>query len=237
MELTEAQRAIQARAIAFAKAQKRIIARRIADKALYPPEEEPVSVFMAGSPGAGKTEASKALIASFENEVLRIDPDDLRVEFADYAGANSWLFQPAVSIVVEKIHDLALAQRQSFILDGTLTNTPKAADNISRSLKKDRYVQILYVYQDPIVAWDFVQAREKVEGRKILLEHFIEQYFAARDSVNSLKKTFGKEISVDLLLQNSDNSQKLYKANIDRIDNHVPEKYTPAALESQLRRI
>ncbi|MDP4918774.1 MAG: zeta toxin family protein [Haliea sp.] len=221
----------------FAKAQKKVIAKRIADKAKYPPEEKPVSVFMAGSPGAGKTEASKALLASFENEVLRIDPDDLRAEFSDYDGANSWLFQPAVSIVVEKIHDLALAQRQSFILDGTLTNTPKAADNISRSLKKGRYVQILYVYQDPIVAWDFVQAREKVEGRKILLEHFIEQYFAARDSVNTLKRDFGKKVAVDLLLQNSDNSQKMYKANIDQIDNHVSEKYTRTALESQLRRI
>lgn len=234
---TKAQRAVQARAIAFAKAQKKVIARRIANKAQFPPEEKPVSVFMAGSPGAGKTEGSKALIASFENEVLRIDPDDLRLELADYDGANSWLFQPAVSIVVEKIHDLALAQQQSFMLDGTLTNTSKAADNISRSLKKGRYVQILYVYQDPIVAWDFVQAREKVEGRKILREHFIEQYFAARDSVNMLKRTFGKKVFVDLLFQNSDNSQKLYKANIDQIDNHVPEKYTLAALESQLRRI
>ena len=237
MELTEAQRAIQTRAIAFAKAEKKAIAKRITNKVQYPPEDSPVPVFMAGSPGAGKTEASKALIASFENEVLRIDPDDLRVEFADYDGANSWLFQPAVSIVVEKIHDLALSQRQSFIFDGTLTNTPKAADNISRSLKKDRYVQILYVYQDPLVAWNFVQAREKVEGRRIPLEHFIEQYFEARNSVNSLKKCFGRAISVDFLLQNSDNSQKIYKANIDQIDNHVPEKYTPAALERLLAQI
>ena len=46
---------------------------------------------------------------------------------------------------------------------------------------------------------------------------------------------FLNKIYVDLLLQNSDNSRKLYKANIDQIDNHVPEKYTPAALESLLR--
>ncbi|RLQ23544.1 hypothetical protein DWB85_03055 [Seongchinamella sediminis] len=58
----------------------------------------------------------------------------------------------------------------------------------------------------------------------------------ARDSVNSLKRIFGKEVKVDLLLQNNDNSRKLYKANIDQIGNHVPEKYTVAALETQLRR-
>jgi hypothetical protein len=35
-----------------------------------------------------------------------------------------------------------------------------------------------------------------------------------------------KEIQVDLILKNRDNSTKVYKANIDKIDNHVPEKYT-----------
>jgi hypothetical protein len=43
---------------------------------------------------------------------------------------------------------------------------------------------------------------------------------------NTLKSEFGKEIQVDLILKNSDNSTKIYKANIDKIDNHLPEKYT-----------
>jgi predicted ABC-type ATPase len=236
MQLTNEQQATQDRAVAFAKSQKKVIARRITDTNSYQPEASPVSVFMAGSPGAGKTEASKALIAKFGNDVLRIDADELRSEFDEYNGANSWLFQPAVSILVEKIHDLALKQRQSFVLDGTLTKIAKSADNIRRSLDKGRTVQILYVYQDPVIAWEFVEARERVEGRKILLNHFIEQYFAARDSVNQLKQKFEKKIKVDLLLQNSDNSQKLYKANIDQIDNHVPEKYTHAALVNELER-
>jgi hypothetical protein len=29
-----------------------------------------------------------------------------------------------------------------------------------------------------------------------------------------------------LILKNRDNSTKVYKDNIDKIDNHVPEKYT-----------
>ena len=33
-------------------------------------------------------------------------------------------------------------------------------------------------------------------------------------------------MQVDLILKNSDSSTKVYKANIDKIDNHVPEKYT-----------
>jgi predicted ABC-type ATPase len=235
MALTTAQATIQERAIEFARRKKNEIARRLTDLSIYPPEDKPVSVFMAGSPGAGKTEASKVLLEEFGESILRIDPDDLRSEFADYSGNNSWLFQAGISILVDKVHDLALKQKQSFLLDGTLTNRPKAEENIGRSLKKGRFVQILYVYQNPVTAWEFVQAREKVEGRRILLEHFITQYFEARNSVNQLKRRFAADVHVDLLLQNRDNSRKLYRANIDEIDNHVPEKYTPAALETLLR--
>ena len=161
-----------------------------------------MSVFMAGSPGAGKTEASIELLSQFDengSKVLRIDPDELRSEFEGYTGGNSWLFQPAVSILVEKIHDLALDQRQSFLLDGTLANYEIAERNIERSLRKGRTVLILYVYQRPDLAWNFVQARERVEGRKIPIEEFVRQYFAARDVVNRLKQHFGGSIEVDLL--------------------------------------
>ena len=52
------------------------------------PDAEPVSIFMAGSPGAGKTEASKALVREFRDPV-RIDPDELRSEFKQYFAARS----------------------------------------------------------------------------------------------------------------------------------------------------
>ncbi|MFE8069879.1 zeta toxin family protein [Marinobacteraceae bacterium S3BR75-40.1] len=237
MPLTEEEQAIYDRAVAFARANKRDIAKRLTDKTIYLPEEEPVSVFMAGSPGAGKTEASLELLDELAGEVqvLRIDPDELRHEFDNYGGGNSYLFQGGVSILVEKIHDLALKNRQSFLLDGTLANYDKARDNVRRSLRKNRLVQILYVYQEPLLAWDFVQAREATEGRRILVEDFIDQYFSARDTVNRLKALFGKELQIDLLLKDIDNSHRAYKANIDRIDNHVREKYTPASLADALK--
>lgn len=228
---------IKDRAIRYARAHKKEIARKFTDPDLYVPENQPVSVFMAGSPGAGKTEASIELLDILDNEgvkILRIDPDDLRSEFPDYTGANSWLFQPAVSILVEKIHDMALKQKQSFILDGTLSNFEKAKENIERSLRKSRLVQILYVYQEPMLAWDFVQAREAKEGRRIRPQEFVEQYFAAREVVNSLKEHFGSNIKVDLLLKNYDGTNRLYKAGIDRIDNHIPEKYDRPSLEDLL---
>ncbi len=225
----------QNEAIEFARANKKSIARRITDKNVYPPESAPVSVFMAGSPGAGKTEASTALLGLFTNtRILRIDPDELRNEFKAYKGGNAWLFQGAVSILVEKILDMALDNHQSYLLDGTLANYDLAKKNIHRSLKRGRFVQILYVYQDPLLAWEFVQAREVVEGRRILPEHFVAQYFAARDVVNRLKLEFGKDINVDLLLKSNDNSNRQYKAGVDKIDYHIPERHTRESLAALL---
>lgn len=233
MDLTPEEQAIEESALAWAskKRNKNAVARRLTDTKLYLPEESPVSVFMAGSPGAGKTESSKELIDQFPGATLRIDADELRTEFDDYDGHNSHLFQRAVSVLVERIHDLALRQSQSFILDGTLHSEGKATQNIARSLDKGRLVQILYVYQDPLRAWEFVQAREQDEGRRIQPEHFIEQFFAAKATVNALKRQFGVDIRVDLLLKNFHNQTRLYEANIERIDYYVPDEYSRAALE------
>jgi ATP-dependent Clp protease ATP-binding subunit ClpA len=84
--MTPAELLMQDQAMSFARLHKKTIAKRRTDRALYPPEQDPVSVFMAGSPGAGKTEASIALVNLFaDTAILRIDPDELRSEFSDYA--------------------------------------------------------------------------------------------------------------------------------------------------------
>ena len=236
MALSTEDTRVESEALEFARKNKKSIAKRLTDPVIFVTEENPVSVFMAGSPGAGKTEASLELLQKLgDGAVIRIDPDELRSEFASYDGGNAWLFQKAVSVLVDRIHDVALDQKQSFLLDGTLSNFDRAEKNISRSLKKGRAVQILYVYQEPMLAWEFVQKREAAEGRRIRPEHFIEQYFGARQVVNRLKTEFGKQISIDLLLKNNDNSQRLYKAGIDQIDHHVPEKYGIPEVEQMLK--
>ena len=238
-EKTPEQQRLSEAALAYAREHKKRIGKERTDPAIFTPEEQPVSVFMAGSPGAGKTEASKELIANIEerspgSRVLRIDPDELRCLLPGYDGSNSWLFQGAVSTLVDKILDLAYKQKQSFLLDGTLADVGRARTNIERALRKERAVQILYVYQDPMLAWEFVQARELEEGRRIPPERFIEQYFAARDVVNQLKGDFGSRIAVDLLVKPHSMGERIYRAGIDQIDYHVPEKYTRDQLRERL---
>lgn len=236
--MSEEEIKIKNKAEEWANKNKKSIAKEKASQEIYLPETNPVSVFMAGSPGAGKTESSKNLLKKFSdngNNILRIDPDDLRGCFEDYTGSNSSLFHTAVSFIVERIHDSALKNNQSFIFDGTLSNFDKAKFNISRSLSRERFVQIYYVYQDPLQAWNFVQVREIVEGRKIPKERFIEQYFSSHDVVNRLKLELGKQIQVDLLTKNIDGTDKSYHVNIDNIDNYVVEKYTRETLANLLQ--
>lgn len=222
----------------FANRNKKDIAKEVADVNKFPQEENPVSIFMAGSPGAGKTETSINLIDIFakqDRSILRIDPDDLRKYFSKYNGSNSYLFQYATSTIAGHILDKALKNRQSFIFDSTLTKIDKATENIERSLSRGRNVHILYVYQDPFQAWDFVQKREKVEGRKIGKEYFIDHYFTAREVVNNLKLVFKNRINIHLLVKNNDGSDQEYRENIDTIDNYVKEKYTRESLSELIK--
>ena len=219
---------IEQAAVEFAKKNRTRLARELTDPALFPPEDQPVSVFMAGSPGAGKTEASVELITSRGGAVLRIDPDEIRERIPAYTGANASLFQAAVIRIVEAVLDKAYRQNQSFILDGTFASHTVAERNIARALKRGRVVQVLYVYQEPKQAWRFVRAREAAEGRRIEPETFVEQYFAAREVVNAMKRKFGHDLAVDLLMKNNDGTNRFFRAGVDLIDKHIPEKYSPS---------
>ncbi len=94
-----------------------------------------------------------------------------------------------------------------------------------RSIKHDRVVQVLYVYQNPLQAWKFVLEREAKDGRTIPRDAFIEKYFTARENVNLLKKELGKQIKIDLIVKNMDGTDFRYKENVDNVDGHIPERY------------
>jgi len=237
--MTEDELAIEARAIAFAKEHRTRIARELACVQTYPGEDHPVSIFMAGSPGAGKTEVSKALIAGLDgmgSKTLRIDPDDLRGFLPEYCGNNSRLFQRAVNSIVERLHDLVRSQRQSFLLDGTMSNVDVAKRNVERSLRRNRLVAIVYVYQDPLLAWEFVKAREMTEGRNIPKTEFIRQLFSAKEAVLELKKSFRLQIRVDVIIKNTDGTNRSVELNADvaKIDGLVTFGYSQDRLDQIL---
>ncbi len=233
---------IRLAAVEFAKRNKIRIARELTDPAKYAPDIVPISAFMAGSPGAGKTEFSKSLIKILEGDnerrVVRIDGDEVRPLIPGYAGNNSHLFQGAISLIVEKVHDLVLHQKQSFVLDSTFAKYEKAADNIRRSLEKNRPVFIFYIYQRPEVAWRFTQAREAAEGRNIPKSAFIEQFLGAREVVNRVAKDFGDTVVVFFVKKDFEKNtvENIVKIELGKtlVDDYIQERYTKSNLEQSL---
>ena len=232
---------LRAAAIVFAKSNKEALARELTDTKVYIPDDVPASVFMAGSPGAGKTEFSKAVLSLLEKQtkhrVLRIDSDDLRSRVPGYTGKNSYLFQGAVSIIAEKVHDKALSNGQTFIFDGTLWKYEKAVGNIRRSLDKKRVAFVFYVYQRPEIAWKFTAAREQAEGRHIPKSAFIEQFLGARKTVERLAKDFGPKVTVILVKKDFEKNSVEDIVNINDgrpIDASITERYTRDELERGL---
>ena len=221
-------------AIEFAKRNKVEISRQLTDPALYPPSEFPVTVFMAGSPGAGKTEYSKNMLTLIarnpKHHPVRIDSDDLRVKIPVYTGSNSSEVQGAVSILLRETYERTLKNRQTVIVDGTLANYEKARENIDRSLSRERKVFIFYVYQRPEIAWQFTLAREKVEGRNIPKDAFVDQFIRARETVARIHEEFKERVTIFLVKKdfptNQVESVSPVYPNGPGLDTYLPETYT-----------
>ncbi len=118
---------ISENAVQWVKTHAKEVVERFAGS--YPRSEEGgISIFMAGSPGAGKTEFSKNLLEILEKKnqrIVRIDPDAIRESFPAYIPGKAELFQSAVTVAVEKVHDYVLKKNKHFLLDGTSANLSK----------------------------------------------------------------------------------------------------------------
>jgi len=80
-----------------------------------------------------------------------------------------------------------------FLLDGTLANEQV---NVERSLRRNRDITIVYVYQDTLLAWEFVKARELTEGRNIPKPSSSGSFFSAKEVVKVLKQKFRPQLKV-----------------------------------------
>lgn len=89
---------------------------------------------------------------------------------------------------------------------------------------------IIFVYQEPTLAWEFVQAREKLEGRRILPTTFIDQFLNSQEVVRQVKAKYGAAIKIDLLIKNNDGSTRIYHDNITDVQHHIKKKYSRTEL-------
>ena len=194
---------------------------------------------MAGSPGAGKTEWSKSFIKSYSGKepsrrIVRIDPDELRAMLPNYEPTSADEFQSGTILAVEKVVDHVINNKQDFLLDGTFAHYESSYKNINRCLSKSRKVGILYIYQDPKVAWDFTKKRSAVEKRIIPKDAFINAYFKAKENVNKIKKEFGNNIEVWLVIKDFKQNVSKIEFNVASLDPYIKMNYNPKTLERAL---
>lgn len=220
----------------FIKKEKRSLIEKFANIEKFPPTEKPFSFFMAGSPGAGKTEFSKRLIETMSPiPIIRIDADEIKEFIPQYTGKNSDVVQGAAAIGVDNLNYYALKHKQNSIIDGTFANYAVARKNIINCLNKKRQIRVFYIYQDPIIAWDFTRKREKLEGRYVPKEAFVDAFFKARENTMLLKEEFGEKVTLNLVMKNQNNTIAKIDYDISHtIDNHIKIPYNKKSLSEIL---
>lgn len=230
-----------------------------------------VTFFMAGSPGSGKTEFSKRYMSAilerakiklenillenrvninyFDSLLIRIDVDEIReflslyqkTDFINGVKGNAHVLQAAANKGLDILRNYCFKNSISFLHDGTFSNLKTMREIIKKSIKLNRSVQIFYLYIDPVVAWQFTQARECVDGRNILKEKFIEQYFQSKKNVDIIKKEFGNNVIVTCVLKNNDNEVIDIEFDVNNIDKFLKRHYSKEHIkeytEEDLRKI
>lgn len=220
-------------ALQWVKDNKNFILKRFADTDVYLPEETPVTLFMAGSPGAGKTEVSTRLIEQFKMKPVRIDADEIRKICPGYNGTNSSVFQKAADKGVNFLYDHCLHKGISVVLDGTFAYGG-AMDNVGRSLDRSRRVEIYFVYQNPIQAWNITKVRELAEGRNVPKDVFIRAYLTSRINVQNIKDTYKESVILNVVFNDANKETFNLELNIARLDLSLPNEYSEDDLERSL---
>ncbi len=234
--MSESSDEVQKRAKHWLKQNKRQLKESFCDPVDYPKDKEPVTVFMAGTPGAGKTEFSKSLVETFQKSMVRIDADEIREMMRDigYNGKNASLYQQAVTAAVSNLYSHVVRNGQSALLDGTFAYANWRV-NIESSLQKKRLVEIYYLYQDPEIAWKFVKLREKKQGRAVPREVFIKDYFLSIENVQKAKEIFGDKITVYFAKHNYEKHLEYVIVDVSSIADHLPKVYTNDELEDLIK--
>lgn len=222
---------ISEEAFHFIKTHEKDIIARFAPPEICHPVENPVSLFMAGSPGAGKTEVSKSFVKRFKDIPVRIDADEIRPLCPGYTGANAHLFQKAANKGVNYLYDYALHHNLNCILDGTFAYAG-AEENIERSLAHKRRVELWFVYQDPVRAWEFTKAREAQEARHVSKDVFIRAVAESRRNTRAVKERFKDQVELNLLVKDYEDGKEDFRLNISsgELDRRTEGHYTAEEL-------
>ncbi len=213
-------------AIKWAKDHKKSFARQIIRQSGVEKSLKPTAIFLAGLPGSGKTELTKGLISNLKIKVIRLDMDEIASQIDTYTPQQADKYRAGASMLLSRTFDMVVKGGYDFIMDGTFGGK-SAVQNIGRALSHGYDVKMIYIYQEPKVAWRYTKAREKVEHRAIDMKGFIESYYKTIENMKTVGEKFGGKVSVDLVVKDQKNriKQVYFGVMVKDIDSFVKIEY------------
>lgn len=185
-------------------------------------DEKPLAIFLAGIPGAGKTELIERLIEK-DTTLVRIDLDEVVKLFPEYSPENYYEYRSAASLIVDETVIYCRQHRINFILDGTFGH-PKAVANIESALKRHE-VAILYIWKQPPLAWKHTQDRQLLTKRGIDRSGFITACEQVPKNVREVQKKFGSKISIVAFRKNLEKDTFEIYQDSKQIDDLLSKSY------------
>lgn len=217
---------------AWARKNKNRLIKEYFKKRKFSSSDPPVAIFMAGIPGAGKTEFTKELIKTLVQTPLRIDMDEIAADIEGYSAPTAYAFREGATIILNRIYDKALQHRKDFIFDGTF-GSKNAIKNVLRAQKKGYATKVYFIYQTPEVAWQFTKDRELVEHRSIDRDGFMDSYYNVLSNLKDLQETCN-DVTISLIIKDHENAQGRKIEDINNIFDHIPSPIPKAELESAI---
>jgi len=219
----------------WVKTHKKEFARSLILKSGAVPDGNPTAIFMAGLPGAGKTEFSKNLLKNLDNKPVRLDMDEIATHIDGYSPEKADLYRGGATELLNKTFDLVIKNKLDFIMDGTFSSK-YAKNNVKRALAHGYNVKIIYLYQDPKLAWLFTKEREKVEYRAIDKSGFIDSFSRTIDNIKFIMENHKHDkIVLDIIIKDG-YSIKEWNNNIsvEEIDKNINKYYNKDNLKEYI---
>lgn len=198
------------------------------------PAEKPRTVFLAGSPGAGKSEFVSSVLAKVE-PILVVDADEFRKRFPGYQGHNANEYQKGAVVYVKYFYKTAIAQGFHVVMDSNFASLSVAKQNIDASLKAGRSVTVMYIYLSPVAAWQFVKRRENETGRNVPSAVFVKNFREAQAVFDELRQIYSGRVTFKAILRiaqgATDKGQIMTYDSTKSLSEQIPETYTVSDLE------
>ncbi|MDE0243490.1 MAG: zeta toxin family protein [Candidatus Kaiserbacteria bacterium] len=157
------------------------------------PQKAKKCIFMAGSPGAGKTETVRRLRLRETFTVLEADEiRELNPFYTKTDGTkkgNAHLMQKAASAGLQYCRKYCIDEGIAFMNDTTFSNRG-SIDLVKNLLNRGWRVSVLFVFRHPQKAWGFTKVRESKEGRHVPAESFAESFTGMVANIQHIQKKY-----------------------------------------------